>query len=170
MKKNQLKNIIKKEIQKVLNENLSINPDGKLISSEGGIPSMLEQLLNQGFDDLLGYHGEDEGDKDEWVSEWDWDAVPYRMLSNDINFIVFLDNDVSKLRKLYKHPLDWHPRFEEFHENFDESDFIRGVQDAYKGDLEKINTIMDVGFTGTTDDLEMVKLNNQDQLLYFFNV
>ena len=118
MKKSQLRNIIKEEIKKALKENLSINPDGRLISSEGGIPSILEQLLNQGFDYLLGYHGENEGDKDEWISEWDWDAVPYRVLSDGINFIVFLDNNIVKLRELYKNVIDWHPRFEEFQESF----------------------------------------------------
>tara|TARA_Y100000389_G_C17129827_1_gene349659 strand:+ start:73 stop:585 length:513 start_codon:yes stop_codon:yes gene_type:complete len=170
MKKSQLRNIIKEEIKKVLKENISINSDGKLVSSEGGIPSMLEQLLNQGFDHLLGYHEGDEGDKDEWVSEWDWEAVPYRMLSNDINFIAFIDNDVVKLRELYKDAINWHPRFKEFQESFVESYFIKGVQDAYKGDLKRINTMMDVGPTGTTDKLTMVKLNNQNQLLYFFNI
>jgi len=170
MKKSQLRNIIKEEIKKALKENISISPDGELVSSEGGIPSILKQLLNQGFDDLLGYHGEDEGDKDEWVSEWDWEHVPYRILGNGINFVVFLDNDVVKLRELYKDAIDWHPRFKEFQESFVESYFIKGVQDAYKGDLKRINTMMDVGPTGTTDDLAMVKLNNQNQLLYFFNI
>jgi hypothetical protein len=28
---------------------------------------------------------------------------------------------------------------------------------------------MGIGYTGTTDDLEMAKINGKNQLLYFFN-
>ena len=51
-----------------------------------------------------------------------------------------------------------------------ESYFIKGVQDAYKGDMNRINTMIDVGYTGTIDSLEMAKINGKNQLLYFFSI
>jgi len=83
---------------------------------------------------------------------------------------IILDTLLNISNELYKDAINWHPRFKEFQESFVESYFIKGVQDAYKGDLKRINTMMDVGPTGTTDKLTMVKLNNQNQLLYFFNI
>jgi hypothetical protein len=115
----------------------------------------------------MGYN-EDE-DEDKWISEWNWDNKPYRVLNNGIDFIVFLDNDLKVLNELYKDAIDWHPKYEDFQDNFIESYFIKGVQDAYKGDMNRINTMMDIGYTGTTDDLEMAKINGKNQLLYFFN-
>jgi hypothetical protein len=145
---------------------LEVSSTGQL-QQNPEISSILKQLIVQDLGYLMGYN-EDE-DEDKWISEWNWDNKPYRVLNNGINFIVFLDNDLKVLNELYKDAIDWHPKYEDFQDNFIESYFIKGVQDAYKGDMSRINTMMDIGYTGTTDDLEMAKINGKNQLLYFFN-
>jgi hypothetical protein len=146
---------------------LEVSSTGQL-QQNPEISSILKQLIVQDLGYLMGYN-EDE-DEDKWISEWNWDNKPYRVLNNGINFIVFLDNDLKVLNELYKDAIDWHPKYEDFQDNFIESYFIKGVQDAYKGDMSRINTIMDTGYTGTTDDLEIVKINGKNQLLYFFSI
>jgi hypothetical protein len=145
---------------------LEVSSTGQL-QQNPEISSILKQLIVQDLGYLMGYN-EDE-DEDKWISEWNWDNKPYRVLNNGIDFIVFLDNDLKVLNELYKDAIDWHPKYEDFQDNFIESYFIKGVQDAYKGDMSRINTMMDIGYTGTTDDLEMAKINGKNQLLYFFN-
>jgi hypothetical protein len=146
---------------------LEVSPTGQL-QQNPEISSILKQLIVQDLGYLMGYN-EDE-DEDKWISEWNWDNKPYRVLNNGINFIVFLDNDLKVLNELYKDAIDWHPKYEDFQDNFIESYFIKGIQDAYKGDMSRINTMMDIGYTGTTDDLEMAKINGKNQLLYFFSI
>jgi hypothetical protein len=146
---------------------LEVSSTGQL-QQNPEISSILKQLIVQDLGYLMGYN-EDE-DEDKWISEWNWDNKPYRVLNNGINFIVFLDNDLKVLNELYKDAIDWHPKYEDFQDNFIESYFIKGVQDAYKGDMSRINTMMDIGYTGTTDDLEMAKINGKNQLLYFFSI
>jgi hypothetical protein len=146
---------------------LEVSSTGQL-QQNPEISSILKQLIIQDLGYLIRYN-EDE-DEDKWISEWNWDNKPYRVLSNGINFIVFLDNNFKVLNELYKDAIDWHPKYKDFQDNFIESYFIKGVQDAYKGDMNRINTMMGVGYTGTTDDLEMAKINGKNQLLYFFSV
>jgi hypothetical protein len=146
---------------------LEVSSTGQL-QQNPEISSILKQLIVQDLGYLMGYN-EDE-DEDKWISEWNWDNKPYRVLNNGIDFIVFLDNDLKVLNELYKDAIDWHPKYEDFQDNFIESYFIKGVQDAYKGDMSRINTMMDIGYTGTTDDLEMAKINGKNQLLYFFSI
>ena len=146
---------------------LEVSSTGQL-QQNPEISSILKQLVVQDLGYLMGYN-EDE-DEDKWISEWNWDNKPYRVLNNGIDFIVFLDNDLKVLNELYKDAIDWHPKYEDFQDNFIESYFIKGVQDAYKGDMNRINTMMDIGYTGTTDDLEMAKINEKNQLLYFFSI
>jgi hypothetical protein len=146
---------------------LEISPTGQL-QQNSEVSSILKQLIVQDLGHLIGYD-EDENE-DEWISEWNWDNKPYKVLTNDVEYIVFLDNNPKILHELYKDAIDWHPKHEDFQDNFVESYFIRGVQDAYKGNMNNINTMMNAGYTGTTDNLEMVKINGKNQLLYFFNI
>jgi hypothetical protein len=146
---------------------LEVSSTGQL-QQNPEISSILKQLIVQDLGYLI-KHDEDENE-DEWIFEWGWDNKPYRVLDNDINFIVFLDNDPKVLHELYKDAIDWHPEYEDFQDNFVESYFIKGVQDAYKGDMDRINTMMDVGYKGTIDSLEMAKINGKNQLLYFFSI
>ena len=146
---------------------LEVSSTGQL-QQNPEISSILKQLIVQDLGYLMGFN-EDE-DEDKWISEWNWDNKPYRVLNNGIDFIVFLDNDLKVLNELYKDAIDWHPKYEDFQDNFIESYFIKGVQDAYKGDMSRINTMMGIGYTGTTDDLEMAKINRKNQLLYFFSI
>jgi hypothetical protein len=147
---------------------LEISSTGQL-QQNPEISSILKQLIVQNLGDLITYD-EDE-DENEWISEWGWDNNKlYRVLDNGISFIVFLDNDSKVLHELYNDAIDWHPKYEKFQNNFVESYFIKGVQDAYEGNMNRINTMMNVGWTGTTDNLEMVKINGKNQLLYFFNI
>jgi len=146
---------------------LEVSSTGQL-QQNPEISSILKQLIVQDLGYLI-KHDEDENE-DEWIFEWGWDNKPYRVLDNGINFIVFLDNDPKILHELYKDAVDWHPEYENFQDNFVESYFIKGVQDAYKGDMDRINTMTDVGYTGTIDSLEMAKINGKNQLLYFFSI
>lgn len=146
---------------------LEISSTGQL-QQNSEISSILKQLIVQDLGYLIGYD-EDE-DEDEWIFEWRWDNKPYRLLSNGTNYILFIDNNPKILHELYKDAIDWHPQYEEFQNNFVESYFIRSVQDAYSGDMNHINTMIDTNSTGTIDDLEMVKINGKNQLLYFFNI
>jgi len=146
---------------------LVVSPTGQLQQSPE-ISSILKQLIVQDLGYLIGYD-EDENE-DEWIFKWQWDYKSYRVLNNGINFIVFLDNDPKVIHELYKDAVDWHPNYEEFQDSFVESYFLIGIQDAYKGNMNRINTMISVGDTGTIDDLEMVKINNKNQLLYFFNI
>jgi hypothetical protein len=146
---------------------LEVSSTGQL-QQNPEISSILKQLIVQDLGYLMGYN--EDKDEDKWISEWNWDNKPYRVLNNGIDFIVFLDNDLKVLNELYKDAIDWHPKYEDFQDNFIESYFIKGVQDAYKGDMNRINTMMDIGYTGTTDDLEMAKINGKNQLLYFFSI
>ena len=146
---------------------LEVSSTGQL-QQNPEISSILKQLIVQDLGYLI-KHDEDENEN-EWIFEWGWDNKPYRVLDNDINFIVFLDNNPKVLHELYKDAIDWHPEYENFQDNFVESYFIKGVQDAYKGDMDRINTMMDVGYTGTIDSLEMAKINGKNQLLYFFSI
>ena len=146
---------------------LEVSSTGQL-QQNPEISSILKQLIVQDLGYLI-KHDEDENE-DEWIFEWGWDNKPYRVLDNGINFIVFLDNDPKVLHELYKDAVDWHPEYENFQDSFVESYFIKGVQDAYKGDMDRINTMIDVGYTGTIDSLEMAKINGKNQLLYFFSI
>ena len=146
---------------------LEVSSTGQL-QQNPEISSILKQLIVQDLGYLI-KHDEDENEN-EWIFEWGWDNKPYRVLDNDINFIVFLDNNPKVLHELYKDAIDWHPEYENFQDNFVESYFIKGVQDAYKGDMDRINTMMNVGYTGTIDSLEMAKINEKNQLLYFFSI
>jgi len=146
---------------------LEVSSTGQL-QQNPEISSILKQLIVQDLGYLI-KHDEDENE-DEWIFEWGWDNKPYRVLDNGINFIVFLDNDPKILHELYKDAVDWHPEYENFQDNFVESYFIKGVQDAYKGDMDRINTMIDAGYTGTIDSLEMAKINGKNQLLYFFSI
>jgi hypothetical protein len=147
---------------------LEVSPEGN-IQQNPEISSILKQLIVQDLGDYIGF--DENEDEDEWISEWEWDGnKPYRLLNNGVYFITFIDNNLKILHELYKDAIDWHPRYEEFQDNFVESYFIKGVQDAYNGNMKRIDDMMNVGYTGTKDDLVMANINNKNQLLYFFNI
>ena len=121
---------------------LEVSSTGQL-QQNPEISSILKQLIVQDLGYLMGYSEDD--DENKWISEWNWDNKSYRVLNNGINFIVFLDNNPKVLHELYKDAIDWHPEYKDFQDNFVESYFVKGVQDAYNGDMDRINTMMGVG-------------------------
>ena len=154
-------------ILKELLTELEVSSTGQL-QQNSDISSILKQLIVQDLGEYIGFDKDE--DENEWIFEWEWEDKPYKLLSNGIYFIVFIDNNPKTLHKLYQDAEDWHPAPYEFQNNFVENYFVLGVKDAYNGNMERINTMMNTGHTGTIDNLVMAKINNKDQLLYFFNI
>lgn len=141
---------------------MSISNNGELHGDN--TQSIIDQLIEQDLGYCFGV--DDEEDSDE-VFSWD-EKEQYRVLTNGIYYIVFLD--IDKTHELYKDAINWHPSYEEFHEKFTEQLFKKALEQAYNGQTVNLSLMLDSGNTGTVDEWDIAIIDDKKQILYFFNI
>lgn len=169
MKKLELRQIIREEISKLVstNEITSKESLNENIKNNAIIPVILNGIVENGNGPLIGFYNDEEEDFD--VYEWYWDNKPYRVLTNGIYFIVFLEPKNAKL--LYDDAIDWHPQFEKFQSEFDDEVFKIALERILNNnDSSYLDLMINKIFTGTTDEYQLLNIKGKKYLLYFFNI